>query len=120
MAKNLQVTTDRSPDRQISLDATLGRLFSLTVAAGETLIHTVPEGYKDEVSLFGNAITTGKLRTEFDGDATTFLISTLSANFVAKVIDAVPIEARTGDVPITCQAITNTAVIWGFVVREPL
>lgn len=124
MAKALRVQTDRSPAKKIPLSGSGGIAQSVGIAAQE-VIHTVPEGYRDEIYVWANnadAANDGQILFELNGVAALSIVGAALNREIrtAPYLEGMIIEARTADVVIDCLAITEPVVVWGYVYRTAL
>jgi hypothetical protein len=120
MAKNLLVTTDRSPKKKLALNGN-GGLPQLVGTAGLVTIHTVPAGYMDAVHLWVNnhdLSTNGTMSVTINGVLIRF---SATNGFTTKYLfDNGSFEARGANLVIQAQATTRECVVFGYVFRSPL
>lgn len=123
MAKNLRVTTDRSPALKIGLSATDGGEALAVTTALQINVHVIPEGYKDEIYMWwvtNDAAADGAVLVRLgDGAANEFIVKT-PFRTISQILDGHVVEARTADRAIQLLAITEPGHVFGYVIRVPI
>lgn len=123
MAKPLLVRTDRSPALKLPLSAsTGGQALSVTIAL-QIVVHTVPEGYRDEIHVWWNntdAAIVGSLLMRLGATAANDIIVLAPFREIIKVLDGFLVEGVDGGLDIEALALTEPGKIWGHVIRSPI
>lgn len=123
MVKPLFVQTDRSPAKKIPFSGSVGGQAYSSSTAQQTVLHTVPEGYRDEIHLWCNnasAATAGRFLWRFGAGSGNDMVIATVADTNVKTIDGVPIEGVAGGLDIEVLSITQAIQITGYVIRTPI
>lgn len=123
MAKPLLVQTDRSPARKIPLSESVGgQPISVTIAV-QLAIHTIPEGYRDEVHIWWNntdVAADGAILVRLGATASEELVQLAPFRETVKVCDGLVIEGVAGGLELQALALTEPGKLIGYVVRTPI
>ena len=123
MAKPLLVQTDRSPAKKITLSESVGgQPISVSIGA-QIAIHTIPEGYRDEVHLWWNntdAAADGAVLLRLGATASEEIIILAPFRETQKVCDGIPIEGVAGGLELQALGITEPGKLFGYVIRTAI
>lgn len=123
MAKPLQVQTDRSPAKKLPLSESVGGQAITVTIALQIPVHTVPEGYRDEIYLWWNnvdAAVDGVAILRLGAAAAHDIAINVPQRETTKLLDGFLVEGIAGGLDIEALGITEPGKVWGYVVRTPI
>ena len=123
MARPLLVQTDRSPAKKLPLSESVGgQPISVTIAV-QLAIHTIPEGYRDEVHLWWNntdAAADGAILLRLGATSSEEVVQLAPFREIIKCVDGAVIEGVSGGLELQALALTEPGKLMGYVVRTAI